>query len=80
MDRCATWAHILLGTSASAATARRRALAGAHLVFAQVCLHIFRHHFVEDGVADVLEWLAESCAHLVLNLTLQEVVKVFALS
>jgi hypothetical protein len=77
-----SWGALALrgaSASTSAATGRSTSTDGV-LVLPQVVLHVLGHHLVKHGRRDVLERLAEGSPHLVLDLSLEEVVKAFTLS
>ena len=54
-------------------------MASTHLVLANVGLHVTRDHLVEHRGRDVLQGLTQGSAHLILDLSLQEVVQAFTL-
>lgn len=57
----------------------RRSLAAGNLVLPKVHLDVLGDHLVQDGRGDVLEGSPHGSAHLVLDLSFQEVVQVLAL-
>lgn len=70
----------VVSTGASAATGGSTALARSQLVLSQVRLHVPVDHLVENGGRNVLQRLTKCCAHLILNLALEEVVEALTLA
>ena len=54
-------------------------MASTHLVLSDVGLNVTSDHLVEHRGRDVLQWLTQGSAHLILDLSLQEVVQAFTL-